>query len=148
MGNNHFFIEKHLFLSNSYLSFCLSPVSPLYYSVAKGAGIGRSPYPLFFCLQMLVVPTHWVFIDILSACFIIISVTHNMFGIRALKHFFYSKFLLAATRSQRLKRANYIIQGRGGACSSRLFMQKDNCMDMVGHNNIIFNGYTRKSSLN
>ena len=77
----------------------LSPVSPLYYSVAKGAGIGQSPYPLFFCLQMLVVPTHWVFIDILSACFIIISITHNMFGRGTLKHFFYSKFLLAATRS-------------------------------------------------
>ena len=106
------------------------------------------PIPLILLSSNACSTTHWVFIDILSACFIIISITHNMFSRGTLKHFFYSKFLLTATRSQRLKCANHIIQGREGACSSRFFMEKDNCMDMVGHNNIIFNGYTRKSSLN
>ena len=39
----------------------------------------------------------------------------------------------------------YIIQGRGGACSSRLFVQKYNRVNMIGHNDIIFNRYTRKT---
>ena len=68
-----------------------------------------------------------------------------MLGRGALKHFFYPVFLLATPRSQGLKRTDYIIQGRGGACSSRLPVQKDNCMDMVGHNDIVFNRYTWKT---
>ena len=35
-----------------------------------------------------------------------------------------------------LASSGYMIQGRGGACSSRLFVQKDNCVDMVGHNTV------------
>ena len=104
--------------------------------------------PLFFRFQMLIVPTHRVFIDVFSTSFIIISITNNMLGRGTLKHFFYSKSLLAAARSQGFKRTNYIIQGRGGACSSRLFVQKYNRVDMVRHNDIIFNRYTWETSFN
>ena len=38
--------------------------------------------------------------------------------------------------------------GRGGACSSRIIVQEYNRMDMIGHDNVIFNRNTRKTGFN
>ena len=95
-------------------------------------------------MQMFIVPSLRIFINVFPTSFIILSITNDMLGRRALKHFFDTVFLLATTRSQGLKRTDHIIQGRGGACSSRLLMQEYNRMDMVGHNDIVFNRNARK----
>ena len=93
--------------------------------------------PLFFGIQMPVIPPSWILINIFPTRFIIISVTNDMLCRRSLKHFFYPVFLLAAARSQGLKRTNHIVQGRGGACSSRLLMQEYYRVNMVWHNDVI-----------
>ena len=56
----------------------LSQVSLVYYSVASNAGIGQSPYPLFFCVQFIVVPTNWVFIDIFYVFLLVFAITADM----------------------------------------------------------------------
>ena len=51
----------------------LSQISPLYYKC-----FGRSPYPIFFRVQFIVVPTNWVFIDIFYVFLIVFAITDDM----------------------------------------------------------------------